>query len=277
MSKTFYITTPIYYPNGEPHLGSIYTTVICDTLANYHRLLGEETFFLTGTDEHGIKMVKTAAAQSVEPGALADQMAASFQNFWKEIGITHDDFIRTTQDRHKSAVQEIVRRLVANDDIYLGSYEGWYDEGQEEFVSETEAKSHEYKSVISGRPLTRFSEKSYFFRLKKYAPRIQQYIESTPDFIQPVARRNEVLSKLKQGVDDLSISRATLKWGIPLPHDPDHVVYVWIDALSNYITALGYTSSDESLFRKFWPADVHIIGKEILWFHTVYWPAMLFR
>ncbi|MGA2443460.1 MAG: class I tRNA ligase family protein, partial [Tepidisphaeraceae bacterium] len=190
-------------------------------------------------------------------------------------GITHDDFIRTTQERHKSAVQEIVRRLLANDDIYLGSYEGWYDEGQEEFVTETEAKSREYKSAISGRPLTRYSEKSYFFRLKKYAPRVQQYVEYNPDFIQPPARRNEVLSKLKRGVDDLSISRATLKWGIPLPHDPDHVVYVWIDALSNYITALGYTSADESLFKKFWPADVQIIGKEILWFHTVYWPAML--
>ena len=276
MNKTFYITTPIYYPNGEPHLGHAYTTIASDVLARYHRLTGQETFFLTGTDEHGIKMVKTAAAQNIEPRALADQMVAAFLNFWKEIGITTDDFIRTTQDRHKSAVQEIVRRLVASDDIYLGSYEGWYDEGQEEFVTETEAKASEFKSVVSGRPLTRFSEKSYFFRLKKYIPRVQAYIESNPDFIQPAARRNEVLSKIKQGVEDLSISRATLKWGIPLPHDPEHVVYVWIDALSNYITALGYGSGDESLFKKFWPADVHVIGKEILWFHTVYWPAMLF-
>jgi methionyl-tRNA synthetase len=280
MNKTFYITTPIYYPNGEPHLGHTYTTVAADALARYHRLAGQETFFLTGTDEHGIKMVKTAAAQNIEPRALADQMFATFQNFWKEIGITHDDFIRTSEDRHKSAVQEIVRRLVKSDDIYLGSYEGWYDEGQEEFVTETEAKAADFKSVISGRPLTRFSEKSYFFRLKKYAPRVLKFIEDNPDFIQPDARRNEVLSKLKQGVEDLSISRATLKWGIPLPHDPDHVVYVWIDALSNYITALGYASpkesGDESLFKKFWPADIHLIGKEILWFHTVYWPAMLF-
>jgi methionyl-tRNA synthetase len=276
MNKTFYITTPIYYPNGEPHLGHTYTTVAADALARYHRLAGDETFFLTGTDEHGIKMVKTAAAQNIEPRVLADRMVAAFQDFWKEIDITNDDFIRTTQDRHKLSVQEIVRRLVKNEDIYLGSYEGWYDEGQEEFVTETEAKSHDYKSVISGRPLTRYSEKSYFFRLKKYVPRVRKYIQDNPEFIQPEARRNEVLSKLTDDVEDLSISRATLKWGIELPHDPDHVVYVWIDALSNYVTALGYASADESLFKKFWPADVHVIGKEILWFHTVYWPAMLF-
>jgi methionyl-tRNA synthetase len=276
MNKTFYITTPIYYPNGEPHLGHAYSTIATDALARYHRLRGDDTFFLTGTDEHGIKMVKTAAAQNIEPRELADRMFKTFEDFWKEIGITNDDFLRTSQDRHKSAVQEIVRRLVARDDIYLGSYEGWYDEGQEEFVTETEAKAHEYKSVISGRPLTRYSEKSYFFRLKKYVPRVLEYIQQHPEFIQPDARRNEVVSKLKQGVEDLSISRSTLKWGIPLPHDPDHVVYVWIDALSNYITALGYASPDETLFKKFWPANIHLIGKEILWFHTVYWPAMLF-
>jgi methionyl-tRNA synthetase len=203
-------------------------------------------------------------------------MASLFHGVWKEIGITNDDFIRTSEDRHKSAVQEIVRRLIANDDICLGSYEGWYDEGQEEFVTETDAKSQDFKSSISGRPLTRFSEKSYFLRLTKYAPRVLEHIQSHPDFVQPDARRNEVLSKLKAGVEDLSISRATLKWGIPMPHDPQHVVYVWIDALSNYITALGYGSADQTLFEKFWPADVHVIGKEILWFHTVYWPAMLF-
>jgi methionyl-tRNA synthetase len=275
MSKPFYITTPIYYPSGEPHLGHVYTTIAADAVARFHRLRGEPTRFLTGTDEHGIKMVKTAAAQNVEPRELADRMAALFLGVWNEIGITHDDFIRTTQDRHKSAVQEIVRRLVANDDIYLGSYEGWYDEGQEEFVTETDAKSHEYKSPISGRPLTRYSEKSYFLRLSKYVPRILEHIQSHPEFIQPEARRNEVLSKLKAGVEDLSISRATLRWGIPMPQDPQHVVYVWIDALSNYITALGYASADQSLFDQFWPADVHVIGKEILWFHTVYWPAML--
>jgi methionyl-tRNA synthetase len=275
MSKPFYITTPIYYPNGEPHLGPTYTTTAADVLANFHRLRGEQTYFLTGTDEHGIKMVKTAADQNLKPHELADRMSAAFRDFWKEIAITNDDFIRTTQDRHKGAVQEIVRRMLANDDIYAGSYEGWYDEGQEEFVTETDAKANQYKSPISGRPLTRYSEKSYFFRLKKYVPRIIENIRSNPQFIQPENRRNEVLSKLGADTEDLSISRATLTWGIPMPHDPQHVVYVWIDALTNYITALGYASDDDQLFRKFWPADVHLIGKEILWFHTVYWPAML--
>ena len=281
--RTFYITTPIYYPNGEPHLGSIYTTMICDTVARYHRLRGEATYFLTGTDEHGTKMAKTAAAEGVEPILLATRYADIFKSVWAELGITNDDFIRTTEERHKVRVQEIVRRLVANDDVYLGSYSGWYDEGQEEFVTETDAKLNDYKSRISKRPLTRYEERSYFFRLGKYVPRVLAHIESNPDFIRPATRRNEVISKLKAGVDDLSISRATLKWGIVMPNDPEHVLFVWIDALSNYVTALGYPAAadggrggdDDSLFRRFWPANVHVIGKDILWFHTVYWPAML--
>jgi methionyl-tRNA synthetase len=274
MPQNFYITTPIYYPNGEPHLGHCYCTVVTDVMARYHRLAGHPTWFLTGTDEHGIKMVKTAAATNTTPQELADRNSAIFRDFWRELGISNDDYIRTSEPRHKAAVQEIIRRMLTCGDIYLGSYEGWYDEGQEEFVTETEAKAREYKSAVNGKPLVRYKEPSYFFRLSKYAPLVQQYIEANPNFIQPESRRNEVLSKLRQGVDDLSISRATLKWGIPLPHDPEHVVYVWIDALSNYITALGYTAPDESRFREFWPG-VHIIGKEILWFHAVYWPAML--
>src|SRR2546423_2999159 len=276
MIDKFYITTPIYYPNAEPHLGHVYTTLCADAVARYHRLAGDDTFFLTGTDEHGIKMVKTAAAEGVEPQQLVDRFVKVFQDVWKEFKVSNDDFIRTTSERHKQSVAKIVGKLLKNDDISLGSYEGWYDEGQEEFVTETEAKSNEYKSSISGKPLTRYTEPTYFFRLKKYAPRVLEYIQSNPQFIQPHARRNEVLSKLKQGVEDLSISRATLKWGIPLPHDPGHVLYVWIDALSNYITALGYASDNDELFKKYWPADVHLIGKEILWFHTVYWPAILF-
>ena len=276
MSGRFYITTPIYYPNSEPNLGTVYTTVAADAVARYHRLQGQNTFFLTGTDEHGIKMVKTAAAEGTSPRELADRIVAVFQSLWKEIDISNDDFIRTTSERHKSAVAEIVKQLVATGDIYLGSYAGWYDEGQEEFVTETQAKETDFKSAISGRPLTRYSEPSYFFRLTKYAPRVLELIENNPDFIRPDFRRNEVLSKLREGVEDLSISRATLKWGIPLPHDPGHVLYVWIDALTNYITALGYASSDTSKFKQFWPADVHLIGKEILWFHAVYWPAILF-
>ncbi len=274
--STFYITTPIYYPNAEPHLGHVYTTLCADTIARYHRLIGDDTFFLTGTDEHGIKMVKTADALKVQPQELVDRVVTVFQDVWKEFHVTNDDFIRTTSERHKRAVRKIVEQLVAKDDIYLGGYEGWYDEGQEEFVTETEAKANEFKSSVTGKPLVRYQEPTYFFRLKKYAPQVLEYILAHPQFIQPDSRRNEVLSKLKAGVEDLSISRATLKWGIPLPQDPGHVLYVWIDALSNYITALGYGSEDGSNVRKFWPADVHLIGKEIMWFHTVYWPAILF-
>jgi methionyl-tRNA synthetase len=296
--RKFYITTPIYYPNAEPHLGHVYTTICADTVARYHRLCGEDVYFLTGTDEHGVKMVKTAEARGVEPGALADSVVETFKATWREYGITHDDFIRTTEPRHKEAVQEIVRRLLANGDIYLGAYEGWYDEGQEEFVTETEAKTAEYKSAVSGRPLVRYKEPTYFFKLSKYVPKVIEYIEANEGFIHPTSRRNEVLSKLRQGVEDLSVSRATLKWGIPMPNDPDHVLYVWIDALSNYVTALGYPLQSDgaterrsdagggdpsslrgsvapSLFDRYWPADVHLIGKEIMWFHTVYWPAML--
>ncbi|HSU66757.1 MAG TPA: methionine--tRNA ligase [Tepidisphaeraceae bacterium] len=276
MNNRYYLTTPIYYPNAEPHIGHVYTTLAADTIARYHRLAGDDTFFLTGTDEHGIKMVKTAAEQGIEPGVLADRVVAVFESLWKELHVTHDDFIRTTSARHKQGVQKIVEQLVANGDIYLGAYAGWYDEGQEEFVTETEAKSKEYKSAISGRPLVRYTEKSYFFRLTKYVDRVRKHIEENPDFVQPQSRRNELLSKLTGDVGDLSISRATLKWGIAMPNDPEHVVYVWIDALSNYITALGYGSDDRSLFEKYWPADLHLIGKEILWFHAVYWPAMLF-
>ncbi len=274
MPQRFYITTPIYYPNGEPHLGHTYTTVCADVIARYHRLVGHDTFFLTGTDEHGVKMVKTAAAKGIQPRQLADQMAAVFESWWKETQMTHDDFIRTSSDRHRVSVQEIVRRLHANGDIYLGAYEGWYDEGQEEFVTETEAIDRNYLA-FNKRPLVRYKEPTYFFRLSKYVPQVLAHIEHRPDFIRPDSRRNEVMSKLKMGVEDLSISRATLKWGIALPNDPGHVLYVWIDALSNYITALGYGTDSAERFKRFWPVDVHLIGKEILWFHTVYWPAML--
>lgn len=271
---SFYITTPIYYPNGEPHLGSVYTTVICDVLARFHRLQGQPTYFLTGTDEHGTKMAKAAATEGAEPQTIADKYAQIFRDVWVELGITNDDFIRTTEPRHKAAVTRIVQRMLDSGDIYLGGYEGWYDEGQEQFVTETEAKAAEYKSAISGKPLVRYKEPTYFFRLAKYVPKVIEYIEQNPHFIVPESRRNEVLSKLRAGVEDLSISRATLKWGIPMPHDPGHVIYVWIDALTNYITALGYASDDDTLYKRFWPG-IHVIGKDILWFHAVYWPAML--
>ncbi len=273
MTRRFYITTPIYYPNGEPHLGHVYTTLAADVVAQYHRLAGDPTWFLTGTDEHGIKMVKTASEQGIEPRALADKNAAVFESLWIELKVTNDDFIRTSSERHKVGAQQIVSEMLANGDIYLGAYEGWYDEGQEEFVTETTAKDQDFKSAISGRPLVRYKEPTYFFKLSKYVPRVLEAIEKNEFLILPAMRKNEVVSKLKQGVEDLSISRGSLKWGIPMPNDPEHVLYVWIDALSNYVTALGYPDSET--YKKFWSADVHLIGKEIMWFHTVYWPAML--
>jgi methionyl-tRNA synthetase len=283
MPNRFYITTPIYYPNGEPHVGHIYTTLCADTIARYHRLCGDKTFFLTGTDEHGLKMAKTAAEKGLEPRALADRNAAAFKAAFAELGVQNDDFIRTTEPRHTRRVQEIIRRMQKNDDIYLGSYEGWYDEGMEEFVTPTQAKERDFKA-FNGKPLVRYQEPCYFFRLSKYTARVRNHIEQNPEFLQPLSRRNEVLSKLKDDVADLSISRTSLKWGIPMPDDPAHVVYVWLDALGNYLTALGWPplndqtesgGGDQSRFDHFWPADLHLIGKEILWFHAVYWPAML--
>ncbi|MFT3787695.1 MAG: methionine--tRNA ligase [Tepidisphaeraceae bacterium] len=274
-SKRFYVTTPIYYPNGEPHLGHVYTTICADVLARYHRAAGDDTYFLTGTDEHGIKMVKTAEQEKTTPLDLATKNSNVFRKTFREFNISNDDFIRTSEDRHKQAVTEIVRRMVESGDIYLGHYEGWYDEGQEEFITETEAKDAEYKSKISGRPLVRYKEPTYFFKLTKYAKQVYDLIESDQLKVRPAIRKNEILSKLKGWDQDLSISRASLTWGIPLPNDPKHVVYVWIDALSNYITALGFAGDDESKYQKFWPASVHLIGKEILWFHAFYWPAML--
>ena len=273
--KRFYITTPIYYPNGEPHLGHVYTTVCADVAARWHRLLGKDVHFLTGTDEHGIKMVKTAAEQGITPLELATKNADVFRETWKTLGITNNDFIRTSEDRHKLGCQEIVRRMLATGDIYLGHYEGWYDEGQEEFITETEAKNAEFKSAINGKPLVRYKEPGYFFKLTKYVDQVFKAISEDQIEIRPQSRKNEILSKLKGWDQDLSISRASLTWGIPMPNDPTHVLYVWIDALSNYVTALDWPAGDGKLFEKYWPADAHLIGKEILWFHAFYWPAML--
>jgi len=279
--KTFYVTTPIYYVNDRPHIGHSYTTVAADVLARFWRARGRDVRFLTGTDEHGIKIVKAAAEKSITARQLADETHVHFQELWKFLNITHDDFIRTSEPRHEKRVQAIIAQLEAKGDIYPGHYEGWYDEGQEEFVTESTARENDYKSAISGRPLVRYTEKSYFFRLGKYVPVLVKHIEDNPGFIQPETRRNEVLTKLAQGVEDLSISRAAEKlggWGIPLPNDPTHSVYVWIDALSNYYTALGGPAvgdEHDNKWLRYWPCDVHLIGKDILWFHTVYWPCVL--
>jgi methionyl-tRNA synthetase len=272
----FLITTPIYYPNAEPHLGHYYTTVAADTLARFHKLTGKWVRLSTGTDEHGIKMVKTAAALGVKPKDLAADNSDVFRDIWDEMDIDYQEFIRTSSWRHEDTVKHVLRQLHKKGDIYLGEYEGWYDEGQEEFVPENTAKEQDYKSVVNDKPLVRFKEPSYFFRLSAYAERILKHIEENPDFIQPEARRNEVVSKLKEGVTDLSISRtkATLEWGIELPFDHNHVCYVWVDALINYLTAADYGKTWWDT-EKFWPPQVQLIGKEILWFHAVYWPAIL--
>ena len=281
MNATYYVTTPIYYVNDKPHIGHAYTTIAADALARFFRASGREVRFLTGTDEHGIKIVKAAAEKDRTPQQLADEVVEHFKRLWPELGITHDDFIRTTEDRHEQRVRAIITALVEKDEIYQGQYEGWYDEGQEEYVTESVARDNDFKSPINGRPLVRYSEENWFFRLSKWVPQLIEHIETVnPDFVKPEARRNEVLSKLKQGVEDLCISRnkAKLPWGVEMPNDPEHVVYVWIDALSNYYTALGCPpigDDHDEQYARYWPADVHLIGKDILWFHAVYWPCVL--
>ena len=281
MDNTFYVTTPIYYVNDDPHIGHSYTTIAADVLSRYNRAAGRDVRFLTGTDEHGIKIVKSAMDKGLTPQQLADSVVVHFQDLWKDLEITNDDFIRTSSQRHEKRVQALVSEMVKRDEIYLGKYEGWYDEGQEEFVTESTARDNEYKSPINDKPLTRYVEPTYFFRLGKWVPKLIEHIEANEYFIQPDARRNEVLSKLRMGVEDLSISRQQEKlggWGVPMPNDPSHSVYVWIDALSNYYTALGLPAigdEHDAAGEKYWPCDMHLIGKDILWFHAVYWPCML--
>ncbi len=281
MDGTYYVTTPIYYVNDVPHIGHSYTTIAADVLARFYRADGRDVRFLTGTDEHGIKIVKAAGEKGITPRQLADEVVVGFQDLWRDLDISNDDFIRTSEPRHEKRVQALVQAMLDRDEIYLGKYEGLYDEGQEEFVTESIAREHDYCSPVNGQPLVRYSESSYFFRLSKWTPALVEHIKANPGFIRPEARRNEVLSKLGQGVEDLCISRMLEKlggWGIPMPNDPAHSVYVWIDALSNYYTALGLPEiGDErdASQQQYWPCDVHLVGKDILWFHTVYWPCML--
>ncbi|MFW6145752.1 MAG: methionine--tRNA ligase [Planctomycetota bacterium] len=279
--RTYYVTTPIYYVNDVPHIGHSYTTIAADVLARFFRQAGRDVRFLTGTDEHGIKIVKASAAKNMTPRQLADTVVVGFEELWRDLNITHDDFIRTSEPRHEKRVQAVVQRLLDRDEIYLGSYQGWYDEGQEEFVTESTARENDYTSPMNGKPLVRYEEPGWFFRLGKWVGTLLEHIDAHPGFILPSSRSNEVVSKLKMGVDDLSISRLADKvggWGVRMPNDPDHTVYVWIDALSNYLTALGWPAigdDDDEARLRYWPASVHLIGKDILWFHAVYWPCML--
>ncbi len=270
--SNFYVTTPIYYVNGAPHIGHAYTTIIADAMARYHRLRGDEVYFLTGTDEHGLKIQRAAEARGISPQEMVDENSAKFRELFERLELTHDRFIRTTDADHKKVVEIMVQRLKEAGDIYLGEYEGWYSASDEAYYDESEIEDG--KAIASGSEVEWVEEKSYFFKLSKYEEPLLKYYDEHPDFIAPKARRNEVRSFVEGGLRDLSISRTTFSWGIPMPDDPEHVLYVWVDALTNYITAVG-AFEDEERFQKFWPADIHLIGKDILRFHAVYWPAFL--
>lgn len=274
MKKPFYISTAIHYVNDLPHIGHIYENVVADVIARYHRMLGEDVFFLTGTDEHGQKIERSAAKEGITPIELADRVVDHHRALWKILDISNDDFIRTTEERHRVGVYEIIRRMREKNpqDIYLGEHSGWYCQNEEAFFPESQ--------VIDGRcenghPVERTTEANYFFSLSSYEKPLLQFYRDHPDFVQPRTRFNEVISFVESGLKDLSISRTSIQWGIPFPGSPDHVVYVWLDALTNYISALGFGSDDSSRFDRYWPANMHLIGKDILRFHAVYWPAFL--
>ncbi|GAX08806.1 methionyl-tRNA synthetase [Secundilactobacillus silagincola] len=281
---TYYITTPIYYPSGKLHIGNSYTTIACDALARYKRETGYDVFFLTGTDEHGLKIEEKAEQLGTDPKSYVDEMAAGIKKLWKTLEISNDKFIRTTDDYHEKAVQKMFQQLQDQGDIYLGEYEGWYSVDDEEYFTETqlaEVYRDDNGKVIggkapSGHEVELVKEESYFFKMGKYADWLLNYYKEHPEFIQPANRMNEMINNfIKPGLEDLAVSRTTFNWGIPVKSNPKHVVYVWLDALTNYITALGYDGKDDSLFKKFWPANVQMVGKEIVRFHTIYWPIML--
>ncbi|MFO7263363.1 MAG: methionine--tRNA ligase [Bacillaceae bacterium G1] len=277
---TFYITTPIYYPNDNLHIGHSYTTVAADAMARYKRLRGYDVFYLTGTDEHGQKLQRRAQEEGKHPLEMIDPIVDWIKDLWAKLDISYDDYIRTTEERHKKVVQKIFQKLMDQGDIYLGQYEGYYCVPCESFWTEFQAKTENgYRCPDCDREVSLVREESYFFRLSKYQDRLMEFLETHPEFIQPESRRNEMINNfLKPGLEDLSVSRTSFDWGIPVPGDPKHVIYVWLDALTNYITALGYMSDDpekRARFERFWPADVHLIGKDIVRFHTIYWPIIL--
>lgn len=274
MSKNkFYITTPIYYSNSEPHIGTVYTTIVADTFARFYRLKDYDVFFLTGLDEHGQKLARTAQEKGYSPQEYVDMMSLKFIETWKKIGITNDDFIRTTEKRHEEVVQKVFQKLYEEGYLYKGSYAGWYCTPCETFFQKEELK--EGNCPQCGRPVEWLEEETYYFKLSAFAEPLLKYIEEHPEFVYPESRKNEVISFIKSGLKDISATRTTVKWGIPVPFDPKHTVYVWFDALVNYISALGYLSNDQTKFERYWPADVHLIGKDILRFHAIIWPAIL--
>jgi methionyl-tRNA synthetase len=276
MNKRFYVTTPIYYVNGAPHIGHAYTSIAADVMARFKRLDGFEVFFLTGTDEHGQKVAQAARSAGVDPQTFVDQVSADFRDMTAKMGVSNDDWIRTTEHRHKASCAELWRRIAANGHIYLGHYEGWYAVRDEAFYDESELTTRPdgTKFAPSGAPAAWVREPSYFFDLSKWQDKLLELYESHPEFIAPTARRNEVISFVRGGLHDLSISRTSFTWGIPVPDAPGHVMYVWLDALNNYVTACGFPDENAARWH-FWPADVHFVGKDIIRFHAVYWPAFL--
>ena len=270
--KSFYITTPIYYPSAQLHIGHAYCTTVADTIARFKRLAGYDVFFLTGSDEHGQKIQRSAAEKGVTPLQYVDPIVAGFQKLWQRLAISNDDFIRTTEDRHVKVVQEIFRRIYEKGDIYKGEYKGLYCTPCEAYWTEHQLKDGQCPDC--GRPVEEVAEEAYFFKMSHYADQLLSHIESHPDFIQPTSRRNEMINFIRQGLDDLCISRTSFDWGIPVPTDKKHVIYVWFDALTNYLTPVGFLSDPEK-FHRYWPADLHLVGKEIVRFHSIIWPAIL--
>ena len=277
MSKNFYITTPIYYPSAKPHMGHAYSSIIADFLARFKRIDGFNVNFLTGTDEHGLKIQRAAEKKKIEPLKFCDEISQTFRNLSKTLNLTNTDFIRTTEKRHKLSVQNLWNELKKNDEIYLSKYSGWYSVSDEAFYSDDEIEDFEgnKQSIVSKSKVEWVDEESYFFRLSKWEKPLLDYYDNNPDFISPLSRRKEVISFVKGGLKDLSVSRKSFSWGIKVPDDKDHVIYVWLDALTNYLSAINYPDTENTNYKKFWPADIHLIGKDILRFHAIYWPAFL--
>jgi methionyl-tRNA synthetase len=276
-TKTYYITTPIYYPSAKPHMGHAYSSIIADFFARFKRIDGFDVSFLTGTDEHGLKIQRAAEEKGIDTLKFCDEISKTFRDLSQTLNLTNTDFIRTTEDRHRKSVQHLWKELEKNDDIYLSKYSGWYSVSDEAFYTEDEIEEIDGKKIAksSGSSVEWMDEESYFFRLSKWEKPLLDYYENNPEFISPKARKNEVISFVKSGLKDLSVSRKSFSWGIPVPGNNDHVIYVWLDALTNYISALNYPDMNNDLLKKYWPANVHLIGKDILRFHAVYWPAFL--
>ena len=277
MDKNFYITTPIYYPSARPHMGHAYSSIIADFFARFKRMDGFNVYFLTGTDEHGLKIQRAAEKNGIETSKFCDEISKTFKDLSKTLNLTNTDFIRTTEQRHKESVQHLWNELKKNDDIYLSKYSGWYSVSDEAFYSDEEIEEIDgiKQSISSKSAVEWMDEESYFFRLSKWEKPLLDFYKKNPDFISPESRKNEVISFVKSGLKDLSVSRKSFSWGIKVPNDKNHVIYVWLDALTNYISALNYPNKDDDLYKKYWPASIHLIGKDILRFHAIYWPAFL--